>query len=513
VAVSSVTRRELAWLSGPVIAVLVVTALVYALPTSGVALQIRWSGSVDAAQRQSLERRVHLINATFIEGTRWGYILDDTSPANVAAVQGLPGDNQVTFLEGDPPRAVGPAIIRMAGPLAVQSYICLALGLLMLTGSAAPTRGWRQSYFVTACIVFIAAAIACELPVRAGHEIGPWMGDYTTYTEDRAHFRDYFGYEVVRFHFHLGGFALNLLDRALGATASSPETAFLLLSWLAGVVFLAGASAVAILEGWTPHVMRYTGLVMAAPVSLSFFGYRELGYLSLSAAAFPLLVRGFTAPGIPRRMTCLASAAVVQGLRAALYGFGLVSLGGSLLTTLAAQGPLRLRLQRFSTVFVWGFSAYLIWLLVYLLILGLEIVPGHASGIPFRSLLEPYVAENRHVAPILSARGLRDVGLESLVVGVPMLVLGLAVTRDAALRRIAGVFAVSSVIVLLLFWPAQGIGVDVDAVFAVFPAFFAGAWLCARNVKIASVALGTLAIAHGVFWMLVRYERFLSLRV
>jgi hypothetical protein len=500
-------------MAGPAFAVTAVAALVCFLPTSGPAVQIRWNSSVEAARRELLERRLGLINPTLIEETRWGYVLDETSPRNVAMIANLPFASDVNFIQGDPPRLDGPSIIRMAGPLAVQSYVCLVLGGLMLIGSLAPTRGWRQGYFFTACALLLAGAIWTELPLRASHEIGAWMGDYNTYTEDRAHFEGYFGYQGVRFHFHLGGFVLNLLDRALGATASSPATAFLVMSWLAGGVFLAGALAVAVIEDWTAEVMRYLGLSMAAPLTLSFFGYRELGYLALSVAAFPLLLRGLTIGDERRRTGYLSCAAVIQGLRAALHGFGLVGLGGSMVAAGASMGALRFRLHRVATVLVWGFAAYLIWLAGYLIVLGQEIVPGHAAGIPFRPLIESFIAEHREVSPILSVRGLRDIGLESLMVGVPVLLLGLSVNHDSAVRRIAWAFSIPSLLFLVLFWPAQGIGVDADAVFAAFPAYFAGAWMCARRRGTTAAAFAMLAVAHGVFWFLIRNNEFLNLRV
>jgi hypothetical protein len=134
------------------------------------------------------------------------------------------------------------------------------------------------------------------------------MGDFTTYTEDRAQFEQYVGYEVVRFHFHLGGYVLNLVDRALGSTDSSPQTAFLVTSWLMGGVFLIGALIVAVVERWSAHVMRYLSLSLAAPVMLFFFGYRELGYFSLSIAAFPLLLRGLKSDGGTGRIKYLGGA-------------------------------------------------------------------------------------------------------------------------------------------------------------------------------------------------------------
>lgn len=505
--------RKLVWLSAPLLAVIVVLVLVWLVPASGPAIQVSWSHSLSVGQRQSLERRLHLINPTYREATSWSYILDDTSPSNMWMLVNLPTIDATTFISGDPPRSSGPLIIRLAGPYAVQSFICLALGLLVLTGSFTPTRRWRQSYFACACALFVVGWIACELPLVASFEVSNWMGDYSTYTEDRAQFENYFGYDVVRFHLHLGGYVLNLVDRALGATASSPQAAFLVTSWLMGSVLLTGALIVAVLEGWSAHVMRYLSLSLAGPVMLFFFGYRELGYFSLSIAAFPLLLRGLTAKEDTGRTRYLASAGALHGVRAALHGFGLVSLGASLAATVLSKTSLRSRVENASTVFLWGFTAYLIWLLVYFLVLGLSVSPGHAAGIPFRHLLDGYVAEYRMVAPIVSARGLRDLGLESVMVGVPILALGFLVARGSGERHIAAGYAAVSVAFLLLFWPAQGIGVDVDSVFAAFSAFFPGAWMCAQSTKATGLGFALLALAHAVFWFLVRNAEFVNQRV
>ena len=500
---------DLVWITGPLLALLVITGLLSFVPPSGPRVQVRWRDTVSAGQRQMFERRLHLVNPTFVQGTSWGYILGDPSPSTVGLLASSQAINDVDFIAGDPPRSTGPFILRMAGPLTVQSYVCLVLGLFMLMGSAAPSVAWRRVYFAGACLLFLVAWIKCQLPVEAGHEVAAWMGDYTTYTEDRAHFEGYFGYEAVRFHLHLGGFVLNLIDRALGSTQSSPAQAFLVMSRLAGCAFLIGAFLVAVLYEWSPQVMRYLALSMAAPFMLSYFGYREVGYLSISVAAFPLLLRGLTTTDDTRRYGYLSATGVTQGLHAALYGFGLVGLGGSLLAALGSKGTFRARLSSASTLFAWGFSSCLIWLLFYILVLGRSVNPGHAAGIPFR-LLEPYVAESRIVSPVLSTTGLRDIGFESVIVGLPLLALGLFVPRDAGERRIAAAFSTVSVALLILFWPAHGIGMDTDAVFSVFPAVFAGAWLCSRSPRASGIGLCLWGIGHVAYWYVVQNAEFLN---
>ena len=472
---------------------------------------IRWRSDVPADTRAALEQRLHLLNPTQIEGSRWGYILGDRSPANVAMLAGVPGATAVEFVDGDPPQLNGPSIIRMAGPFAVQSYIALGLGLFVLLGSFAPTRRLRQVYVLGACALLAVSWVLCPLPVSASNETHFWMGDFNTYTEDRAHFNSYFGIqESVRFHFHLVRPVLFLLDLALGSTDTSPSLALLVLSWLAGGVFLAGAVAIAHLEGWSAHVMRYLALAVAMPTGLFFFGYREVGYLPLSVTAFPLLVRGLTGtPG--RRLAMLTASGAIHGLRSALHGFGLVALAGSIVAAMTQPAPLRGRLADAWTLLTSGATAYLIWLPWYLIVLGRDIVPGHAAGIPLRGLLQQYAAEGRTVMPLLSPRGFSDVWHESLAVGVLLLMIGLVAGAPSAERRIAAGYSLISVAALMLIWPAQGIGLDIDTVFAIFPAVYAGAWLCAHSRRATGLGFVVAAVAHGVFWALVRHNEFVNI--
>ena len=174
---------------------------------------------------------------------------------------------------------------------------------------------------------------------------------------------------------------------------------------------------------------------------------------------------------------------------------------------LASARGVRTAFSKAGTVFAWAFIAYAIWLPIYLILLGLPIVPGHASGIPFRGIVQPYVAEHRLVEPLLSLKGLRDIGAEALVVGVPVVLIGLVVARRESRRAVLAA-AIVSLAALFLIWPAQGIGQDIDTVLAIFPAFFAGAWLAAARPWAAASGLCTLAIGHAVFWLVVRSEAF-----
>ena len=401
----------------------------------------------------------------------------------------------------------GRDVIELVGPFSIQSLIGLVVGALLIVGAGVPSLRMRQGYFVVAAALLIAACWTVPVPIRASHEVGTWMGDYDTYTADRDQFETYFGDDVVRFHFHLGARVLNLIDRALGSTASSPVEAFQVLPALIGLIALLEAAVVATIAGWSAQSMRYIGLCVAAPFALMFFGYRELGYLALSVAAFPLYLMTVDQPDDSRGRLLIAGAATVQGLHAALHGLGLAAIATMVAMALASARGVRQACSRAGTVFVWAFIAYAIWLPVYLILLGLPIVPGHASGIPIRGLVQSYVAEHRLVEPLLSLKGLRDIGAEALVVGVPVVLIGFVVaSRESRRAVLAG--AVVSLAVMLLIWPAQGIGQDIDTVLAIFPAFFAGAWLAAARPWTAVTALCTLGIGHAVFWLVVRSEAF-----
>jgi hypothetical protein len=44
-------------------------------------------------------------------------------------------------------------------------------------------------------------------------------------------------------------------------------------------------------DRWSSRSVRYIALALMAPATLMYFGYLEVGYLSLSAAAFPFIAR------------------------------------------------------------------------------------------------------------------------------------------------------------------------------------------------------------------------------
>ena len=502
-------RAGFPWYAPPAIAAVLAVVLLIVLPASGPIVYLAWKPTVDAQTRQRLERDLHLHAPTHTGGTRWGYIVGDTSERNVRRLLALPEVEGRSGLIADPPRAAGKSIIRLAGPFAVQSLLGLLAGCLLMIGAGAPSTRTRQAYFLVSSAILVIGWRVATLPDVASHEVGDWMGDYDTYTENRSNFQDYFGYDRVRFHFHLGGFVLNLIDRALGSTETSPRQSFQVLSMLMGILALLEAAIVAVIAKWSPQAMRYVGLCVAAPFALMFFGFKETGYLSLSLAGLPLLLLGLQGTGNSERDTRVIQAgALVLGVHAALQGLGLVAIACALLIALLYATGLRQAVSAAATVFTWAFTAYLIWLPLYLIVLGLPVVPGHATEIALRGLSQSHVAYNRLVSPILSGAGLREIGLVALLAGLPVVLLAFSAAARGGERRALAAGATLSAVFMALYFHVQGLNQEMDMVVTSFPAFFAGAWICAARPRLAVAAMGVLAIGHATFWHVVRAQAF-----
>lgn len=491
--------RTLIWLGIPVLAGGIVLTALWVVPVSGATVLIQWTDEIDPVRRAGFERRLHLVNGTLGDDGIWTYLLVDTSRANVSLIANAPVVKATNNIDRDQLEVTRPTIVRRLGPAPLQSFVGFGLGVLLLVGSSAPTTRLRKVYAGCAFCLLVAGMISAPFPIRATDNNGEWMGDYEYYTESRASFERYFGRHQIPFPHHLTAIVLASLDSALGATDESPAHAFRWLSVLAGIMFVAELLAVAILQGWSAGVMRYLALCVAAPVTLLFFGFREVGYLSLSAAGIPLLMRGLAVAG--RKSTVIASA-IVLGLRSALHGFGLLSLAGASLSALASVGTLRDRLTRGTVFGVWFTTAYLGWVGWYLVGLKLPVVPGHAANIFLRPLTTAYEAESRIVQPILSGSGLRDIFASAVIVGVPVLLLGLWRGGAPRERRLGMAFALPSLAFLVMWWPVQGMRMEMDLIFAAFPAFFVGAWLCSRTRAATVVCLFLLALSHGAFWSL-----------
>ena len=136
----------------------------------------------------------------------------------------------------------------------------------------------------------------------------------------------------IRYEAHLSHAILGRLDLMFGRTEASPSRALRTLMHAATAWFLAMALVTGFVEGWSPVVIRYLALALAAPSALMYFGYLELGHLSLNLAAFPLLLRG-----IRTGTRHLEAGSALTGLGAALHGFGMLSIAGGVLAAAGAR--------------------------------------------------------------------------------------------------------------------------------------------------------------------------------
>jgi hypothetical protein len=171
------------------------------------------------------------------------------------------------------------------------------------------------------------------------------------------------------------------------------------------------------------------------------------------------------------------------------------------------------RLQRLARLVVWGTALYAAWMAVYVIVLKLPIVPGHAEAIPLRPWLSDEVSDRVNAA-IFSATGGRDLFFSAWVAGVPLLVLAASLWRTHAdAVRMALVYSIPSAAFLLLFWPIQGLAVEMDLIVAAFPALFALAWVCAHDIRTTMIAAAVLASAQLAFWRVVLDHTFVNSRI
>ena len=192
------------------------------------------------------------------------------------------------------------------------------------------------------------------------------------------------------------------------------------------VWFVLWRSPIAAVERWSPQVTPLPRRWSCwRRQTLLYFGWRELGYLSLSVAAFPLLVRGIRDGGGAGSRQC-------PGRRGSgAHGSGLVSLAGSWLAAIGASGRLVNRAGRALRAVAWGTAAYLGWMVIYVVVLKLSIQqdtgPGAVNG--WRPWSEDEMRLGRRAAAILSATGARDLAMSAWIVGAPVLAVAASLWR------------------------------------------------------------------------------------
>ena len=241
-----------------------------------------------------------------------------------------------------------------------------------------------------------------------------------------------------------------------------------------------------------------------------FFGYLEVGYLSLSAAAFPFVARDLVkADGLTAG---LLAGSILFGLGAAMHGVGYLSVAALFFAVVTFDIPIGRRLVLATALGFIALGAALIWLWYYLAVLGFDVVPGHAiGGFMARPLWEAREAESRILYPLLSTITARDVFLSGLVAGLP-LTLVVLLNRKQWPREatLALAFTIPCLIFFVLFWPVQGIAIEMDMIVAAFPAIFALLWVCSHSVRASIASAALLGLGHATFWWVVLDDRFVN---
>jgi len=401
-------------------------------------------------------------------------------------------------------------VARDLKPPPLQSAAVLALSAVLLRVADVTSRQWRIRATVAALVIFAIATVA--MPLDHQFEGNGFMGDGYDYSQDRDKFERNIpmagAHQELHFKSHLGDLTMALIDRAAGRTETSPAIAYAALSRIGGLLFVGELALLLVLFRGSRRACRFVALAIAAPIALTFFGYYEVGYLSVGIAVFPLILYAVHRRGDG---TAVDVAGGLQGLHAAFHGFGLVAIAGGTLAALAPgrrsakrEGGARRGLSLAFRFAAFALAFYLGWVLIYIVGMGMSIVSDpYASHIAFRRLFQLYVFDKRLVHPLLSWNGIGEVGMASLGIGVPLLALGVASRRQNLERRAALIFALPSLFFLIMWWPSAGVQHDMDLLLGAFGAISAGAWLAARTPRAAFQGWILLAATHLLFWAVV----------
>lgn len=515
-------RRRLWMVAG---AVLVVTASLVTVSVTRPRVSVRWQPTMTDAERLALEQRHDLRNGKPDDhaDSVWRYELGDWSRDAVARLVNDPAVadthyiDRSTYAVDAPSVSVGTRIPSILGLLPfpfstdnrfeslwlfvqVQSICLIAAGCALLRSARIATERKRRTLAIGA--LFAVAVAVYAVPFRPTLLR---MADANMYTKNRSNFERSIGRGEVPFENHLTVALLAKIYPRFGAGEDAPERTFKTLTRLAAAWFVLCALAIGIVERWSPHVVRYLALTLLAPSTLMYFGHRDFAYLSLNVAAFPLLAHGIST-GSKR----LEAGSALAGLGAALHGFGLLSLVGAWLGTLVARASLLTRAERVLRIAAWGTAAWLGWIAIYVIVLKLGLATSHGGSGSWRPLFVDVVDRRLNVA-LFSGAGVRDLLVSAWAVGVPLVAVAVSLWkthRDHVLLVMC--YAVPSLLFLTFFWPVQGLGVDTGHVVAAFPAFYAAAWLCAREPRHTTIAAVLLISAHLAFWRMVLDTRFVN---
>jgi hypothetical protein len=396
--------------------------------------------------------------------------------------------------------AAAGVVAKSVYPPPLQSALALGGSALLLRAVNVSSHRRRMVWMGAILAVFGIAMVAVPLDLQfAGNG---FMGDGVDYAQSRDKFERNIpvagGHPEIQFKSHLGDLFLAGIDRMFGRTEESPAIAYRTLSRVGGLLFIGELLLVVIVLRGSRRACRYVGLALAIPLVIGFFGYYEVGYMSASAAAFPLLLQSM------RRRTqghALEIGGGLQGLHAAFHGFGLLGIAGGVLAGLRDRERQIWTACRFGA---FALAAYLVWLLVYVVGFGLSVMSDPYSGhIAFRHLTTSAYFDRRLVHQLLSWRAVTEIGMVSLAVGVPLLVFALMRATSRFERHAALLYALPGLLFLVVWWPSAGVGHDMDLLLGAFAGVSAAIWLASRTPRTAFQAWIVLAVVHVMFWAVV----------
>jgi len=237
---------------------------------------------------------------------------------------------------------------------------------------------------------------------------------------------------------------------------------------------------------------------MATPLCLLFFGYWELGHLSIAVGVVPLLALGRSRVPVRAHAATLV-AGCLQGIHTALHGFGLLAMAGGALAALSRPGDALRRSVRAATFTSAAVALYLGWIFLYVTLGRLSLIWERELG--HRPLFESIVFENKIATPLLSQVGFGEFGLFSALAGVPLLALALLSSRRTALVP-AMLYALPGLLFLVRWWPASA-PFNLDLLLSIFPGLFAACWVVASSRRTSTHALILLSGLHLLLWTTV----------
>jgi hypothetical protein len=142
---------------------------------------------------------------------------------------------------------------------------------------------------------------------------------------------------------------------------------------------------------------------------------------------------------------------------------------------------------------------YLGWVFIYVVGMGVSIVVENTvQGFGFRRLFEDVIIDKRIAYPLFSGAGLTEIGVISLLAGVPLLLLAWIKSPRSALF-VSAAYALPGLIFLVSWWP-PGAPLNLDLLMAAFPGLFAACWLLASSHERAVAALVVMVVLHTLFW-------------